>query len=199
VTASRRSCVAGLLRAGGIRVQPEGSAEITGFREAGVRDLFEKDLVFKRANIFSAGDDDIGVPARNRICQFVEERLGHPLPDRENTAIADATLDGFLSRGSAPLIRPVDLRLSSRELTTEADVEALLAEIRAELMAQIEAGSRVRIVCRGFGRCLQPPLSPKFRRLILINTGKYLQFSRFWKMESMLGACNSSPRISSLF
>jgi hypothetical protein len=59
---------------------------------------------------------------------------------------ANATLDDLLSSGPAPLIRPVDLQLSSRELATEADVEALLAEIRDELMAQIPAGSRVRIV-----------------------------------------------------
>jgi hypothetical protein len=49
-------------------------------------------------------------------------------------------------RRQRPLIRPVDLRLSSRELATEDDVEALLAEIRSERIAQIQAGSRVRIV-----------------------------------------------------
>ncbi|NBX30884.1 hypothetical protein EBR04_10675 [bacterium] len=32
-----KACVAGLLRAGRIRIQPEGGAEITGFRDAGVR------------------------------------------------------------------------------------------------------------------------------------------------------------------
>ena len=105
-----KACVAGLLRASRIRVQPEGSAEITGFRDAGVRDLFEKDLVFRRANIFPAGDDDIGVPARNRICRFFEERLGHPLPDRENTAIADAVMTTFLPL--AEQLRSVQARLN---------------------------------------------------------------------------------------
>jgi hypothetical protein len=105
-----KACVAGLLRAGRIRVQPEGSAEITGFRDAGVRDLFEKDQVFRRANIFPAGDDDIGVPARNRICRFFEERLGQPLPDRENTAIADAVMTTFLPL--AEQLRSVQARLN---------------------------------------------------------------------------------------
>ena len=71
---------------------------------------------------------------------YEAERLRRALDD------ANATLDGLLSSGPTPLIRPVELRLSSRELATEADVEALLAEIRDELMAQIAAGSRVRIV-----------------------------------------------------
>ena len=68
---------------------------------------------------------------------YAAERLRRALDD------ANATLDGLLSSGPTPLIRP---RLSSRELATEADVEALLAEIRDELMAEIPAGSRVRIV-----------------------------------------------------
>lgn len=105
-----KACVAGLLRASRIRVQPEGGAEITGFRDAGVRDLFEKDQVFRRAVIFPAGDDDIGVPARNRICRFFEDRLGHHLPERENTAIADAVMTTFLPL--AEQLRSVQARLN---------------------------------------------------------------------------------------
>lgn len=104
-----KACVAGLLRAGKIRIQPEGSAEITGFRDAGVRDLFEKDLTFKRANIFPAGDDDIGVAARNKICRFFETRLGHQM-DREDTAIADAVMTHFLPL--AERLRSVQGRLN---------------------------------------------------------------------------------------
>jgi hypothetical protein len=59
---------------------------------------------------------------------------------------ANATLDGILSTGPRPMIRAVDLRLGNRELTTEADVDALLGEIREKLLAQIRAGTRVRIV-----------------------------------------------------
>jgi hypothetical protein len=99
-----KACVAEVLRASRIRVQPEGGAEITGSR-----DLFEKDQVFRRAVIFPAGDDDIGVPARNRICRFFEERLGHHLPERENTAIADAVMTTFLPL--AEQLRSVPARL----------------------------------------------------------------------------------------
>jgi hypothetical protein len=105
-----KSCVAGLLRAGQVRVQPEGGAEITGFRDAGVREFFEKDQVFRRSNIFPAGDDDIGVTARNRISRFFEERLGHRLPERENTAIADAVMTTFLPL--ADKLRSIQARLN---------------------------------------------------------------------------------------
>jgi hypothetical protein len=44
------------------------------------------------------------------------------------------------------MIRAHDLRLSNREVATEADIDALLAEIREQLLTQIKAGSRVRIV-----------------------------------------------------
>ena len=84
-----RACIAGLLRAGKLRIQPEGGNEITAIRDAGVRDLFEKDRAFRRASFFPAGDDDIGFQARARICKLFEQRLGHKM-DREDHAIADA-------------------------------------------------------------------------------------------------------------
>jgi len=84
-----KGCVVGLLRASKLRVQPEAGAEITAVRDAGVKDLFDKDRSFRRATLFPAGDDDIGVQGRARICKFFEKQLGHPM-DREDHAIADA-------------------------------------------------------------------------------------------------------------
>lgn len=84
-----KACVAGLLRAGKLSIRPEGVDEITAVRDAGVRDLFEKDRVFRRANVFPAGDDDIGYKARARICKFFEDHLGQTL-ERQDDAIADA-------------------------------------------------------------------------------------------------------------
>lgn len=89
-----KACVAGLLRAGRVRIQPEGTNEITAMRDAGVRDLFDKDRDFRRATIFPAGDDDIGPPARARICKFFSDYLQHPM-DREDNAIADAVAQHF--------------------------------------------------------------------------------------------------------
>jgi hypothetical protein len=69
-----------------------------------------------------------------------EVRLRRALDD------ANSTLDGILSAGPRPMIRAHDLRLTGRELVTEADVEALVAEIREQLLEQVRAGSRIRLV-----------------------------------------------------
>ncbi|GMV44308.1 MAG: hypothetical protein AMXMBFR64_60240 [Myxococcales bacterium] len=90
-----KACVAGLLRAGKVRVQPDGGAELTAIRDAGVRDVFEKDRDFRRATVFPAGEDDIGPSARARICRFFEERLRHPPMNREDHVIADAVAAHF--------------------------------------------------------------------------------------------------------
>ena len=104
-----RACVAGLLRAGKVRIRPDEGLEITSVRDAGVRDLFEKDRAFGRADVFPAGESPIGPKDRARICRFFEEQLGHRM-DRENDAIADAVFQHFplqLSR-----LRSVEARLN---------------------------------------------------------------------------------------
>ena len=63
-------------------------------RDAGVRDLFERDRDFRRATIFPAGQDDIGFQARARICRFFEDRLGARV-DREDDQIANAVVQHF--------------------------------------------------------------------------------------------------------
>ncbi len=103
-----KACVAGLLRAGRLRVTPEGGNEITAVRDAGVRELFEKDRPFRRADFFPAGDDDIGFQARARICRFFEQHLQVHL-DREDHAIADAVAQHFPSQ--AQRLREVLTRL----------------------------------------------------------------------------------------
>lgn len=89
-----KACVAGLLRASKVKIQLEAGNEITAMRDAGVRELFQGDRDFRRATIFPAGDDDIGVTARARICRFFESRLQVRL-DREDHVIADAVAKHF--------------------------------------------------------------------------------------------------------
>ncbi len=103
-----KACVAGLLRAGRLRVQPDGGAEITAVRDAGVRELFDKDRAFRRADLFPAGEDDIGFQARARICHFFHGSLDHRM-DREDHAIADAVSKLFPSQ--ARQLREVLTRL----------------------------------------------------------------------------------------
>jgi hypothetical protein len=89
-----KACAAGLLRAGQVRISPDGGAEITAVRDPGVQELFDKDRAFRRANFFPAGEDDIGRQGRARICKFFEDQLNLTL-DREDHAIADAVSQQF--------------------------------------------------------------------------------------------------------
>lgn len=125
-----KACVAGLLRAGKLRIQPEGTAEITAMRDAGVRELFEKDRVFRRANLFPAGDDDIGYQARARICKFFERHLQQTL-DRQDDAIADAVANLFPTQ--AQRLRAVLTHLQ-RLPSFSADSGTLAAEPPAALI-----------------------------------------------------------------
>ncbi len=104
-----KACVAGLLRGVKLRIQPEGGSEITAICDAGVRDIFEKDRDFKRATYFPAGVDDVGVPARNRICQFFERELKRPM-ERDDDAITNAVSDLFPTQ--AQRLRAVLLQLA---------------------------------------------------------------------------------------
>lgn len=115
-----KACVAGLLRAGKVRLQPESGAEITAVRDAGVREVFEKDRSFRRTTVFPAGDDDIGFPTRARICSFFEQRLGHVM-ERDDQLIADAVAQYFPSL--AQQLRSVQGRLNQLPGSPEGPAE----------------------------------------------------------------------------
>lgn len=89
-----RACVAGLLRASKIRIQSETGDQLSAVRDAGVRDVIDKERGFKAASIYPVGEDTVGLKGRARICKFFEDRLGLKL-DRENDAIADAVSTQF--------------------------------------------------------------------------------------------------------
>ncbi len=89
-----KACLAGLLRAGLVRIRPESGPEITSYGDPDARNMFERDRDLKRADILppSAG----GLKPRDRVAivRFFEERLGKRI-ERENEAIADAVFDHF--------------------------------------------------------------------------------------------------------
>ncbi len=90
-----KACVAGLLRGMRITVQPEGGTEITATRDAGVRDLFERDRDFRRAMFRPAEDDkELTFQERARVCKFFEDELHHGM-DRQDDLIADAVAKHF--------------------------------------------------------------------------------------------------------
>ncbi len=61
------------------------------------------------------------------------------------TAEAQEHLAAIKNEGNRKPFIPVDLRLKNRYIETEADVDALLAEIREKLLAQLTAGTGARI------------------------------------------------------
>lgn len=104
-----KACVAGLLRASKIAIQPETGAEITALRDAGVQDLFNFDRSFKKARFIKAGGDGPSANDRARICFLFSEQLSKEL-DREEGPIADAV--AVLFPEIAKRLREVQARLS---------------------------------------------------------------------------------------
>ncbi len=104
-----KACVAGLLRASKVKIEPEGTDAIEAARDAGARDLFERDRLFRRATVFPAGEGEIKGRDRAKICKFFEQRLGHRM-DREDQAIADAVAQHF--PGLTDTLRDVQARLA---------------------------------------------------------------------------------------
>lgn len=89
-----KACVAGLLRGNKIKIQSDAGLDIQAIRDAGARDVFEKDREFRKATIFPMGESEIPPNDRARICRFFEEQLAEKL-DRENSEIADAVMRRF--------------------------------------------------------------------------------------------------------
>jgi hypothetical protein len=130
-----RACVAGLLRAGKVRIQPEGAAEVTAIRDVGVQDLFTKDRSFRRANFFTGGEDGVGLPVRAKICKFFEEEFKRAM-DREPGPIADAVSDIF--PGQARRLQSVLGRLRQLPGTARKD-PAVLVKLEEALEACVRS------------------------------------------------------------
>ena len=92
-----RACLLGLLRAGKLRLRPEGGVEITSIKDPGVRDLFGKDRELRRAEIFPPREEKITPRDRVAICAFFKRHLDLDL-ERDNDAIADAVFQQFAGR-----------------------------------------------------------------------------------------------------
>lgn len=88
-----RAAVVGLLRAGKIRIEIQGIAELTSVRDEGARELL-KDGGLKKAHITENTSETLPPRDRNAICQLFKEQLGREVA-RENEAIADAVVAGF--------------------------------------------------------------------------------------------------------
>lgn len=128
-----KASVLGLLRAGRVRIVPESGAEMTSFRDAGTREILEKETAFRRATIFPAGEDAISPSVRARICRFFEANLDHKV-ERENAAIADAVNATFPR--CARELRELEKRFD--QLPGRPDLPKPLVELQAALEACLQ-------------------------------------------------------------
>ena len=88
-----KACVAGLLRAGKVRITPPGGQEITSVRDPGVREVFRKDRDFKQADL-APHAEEINARDRVAICQLFKSALQIEI-DRENDVIAEKVFERF--------------------------------------------------------------------------------------------------------
>jgi hypothetical protein len=89
-----KACIAGLLRAKKIRVQPDTGDEMTSFRDPGVKDLFARDRDFRRAEFFPAKASEIERRDRVAIRKLFLDNLRIDI-DPEDEPIADAVTQHF--------------------------------------------------------------------------------------------------------
>ncbi len=89
-----RACVAGLLRGSKIRIQPDAGSAISAVRDAGVREVFEKDRSFRKAEFSPAGEGGLGYTELAKIAKFFEKELRITVK-REKDAIADGVENHF--------------------------------------------------------------------------------------------------------
>jgi len=95
-----RACIAGLLRAGKVRIRPESGVEHTSVRDPGTQDLFLKDRPLRRSDILPARVDAITQRDRVAVCRLFQDYLKIDI-DRENEAIADAVYQHFPAKRRA--------------------------------------------------------------------------------------------------
>jgi hypothetical protein len=150
-----RACIAALLRASKIRIQSESGDQLSAVRDAGIREVLEKERGFKAASIYPVGEDTVGLKGRARICKLFDDRLGVKL-DRENDAIADAVSTQF----PVQMARLRDVFDQLRKLPGNRAVPPLLARLE-------EALGR----CYKLVRQTEPTVREVARQLDALNDG----------------------------
>ena len=134
-----RACLAGLLRAGKVRIRPEQGPEITSIRDPGTKDLFRLDRALRRAEFFPPTEQEVGPRDRVAICTFFKKYMDLDL-ERENDAIADAVFQQFPGRRSRQVAETV--KEVKKHLDVLRDGMEQLGILRTELSPEV-----IRAVC----------------------------------------------------
>lgn len=132
-----KACCAGLLRGKKIRIRPEHGDDYTSYQDPGVRDLFNKDREFRRAEFFPATEGEVTARDRIAIRKLFQTYLQVDL-DPDDEPIADATFLHF------PAVRERLRELERRfdELPGRPPLPAALAKLGRAL----EDSCRSRLV-----------------------------------------------------
>ena len=90
-----KACMAGLIRGSKVKAQQnDGGPEINSWRDAGMKDLFTTDRIFRRADFFPADEGDINPGQINKIRKFFEDEFNDKM-ERDIGAIADGVVKHF--------------------------------------------------------------------------------------------------------
>ncbi|MCC6811534.1 MAG: BREX system P-loop protein BrxC [Deltaproteobacteria bacterium] len=150
-----KACIAGLLRAEKIRIVPESGEALAAIRDAGVKDVFEKDRAFRQASFFVAGDDGIGYQGLSRVCSFFSTRLGVTL-ERDKTQIADAVAAQFnrLSAKTRHVLErlsrlPGDRKLPAELVALQEALEACLRNVRQTVPTVLQVKAHLDVLNHG--------------------------------------------------
>ncbi len=160
-----QACVAGLLRAGKIRIEIDGGGVATSVRDPGVQALFDKDRDFRKATFFPLLEENITQKDRNRICVVLETYLGVTL-DRESDAIADCIFGRFGAQ---------------RERLRRLEARFVQVPGQRQFPESLEKFGRALEACRA-SRQVDPTVLAAFQHLNALRDG----FETLGRMESEL-------------
>lgn len=104
-----KACVAGLLRAGKIRLRLTDGVDVTSIVDPGVQDLFRRDRDFKQAEVHPAGEQKITVKDRFKIAELFKT-VFHTQIEPEPDVIADELARVILPKQAQ--LREVEHRLN---------------------------------------------------------------------------------------
>lgn len=103
-----RACLIGLLRAGKIRIRPDGGGtHVTSCNDPGVKELFAGDRNLRQAEYYPGREGDITQRDLNAIGKFFDGALGAEV-ERDRDAIADAAFKHFPNKRAE--LREVEAR-----------------------------------------------------------------------------------------
>jgi hypothetical protein len=144
--------VVGLLRGRRVRIELEAH-ELTSVFDEGARELL-KETGLRKARLFPNTPEVLQPKDRNAICNLFRDALGRTSPAttkpspgaaRQGAGKAMSRLDELLEKIVGKPALEVSLQLGGRLITTTAELDGLLEDIKQQINHRLEANHRVRL------------------------------------------------------